>query len=151
MEGLPASMAFRAASLKSFTIWGISSVLNRLGGEHPVSGANPLSVLEIGACPLGWKPINTNYIERQSMNQLLVAGNNVWSSLWNDNGRSVKPTFQKQALWPKSQWSQGIGLLYLTHLFFYRRLGLELLDLIDSWSHERILEGHSRVVVELQL
>jgi len=31
---LPASMAFLAASLKSFTICGISSVLNLLGGVN---------------------------------------------------------------------------------------------------------------------
>ena len=54
MEGLPASMAFRAASLKSFRIGGISSIINRLGGKCSVSGVNPLginplSVLEIGA------------------------------------------------------------------------------------------------------
>jgi hypothetical protein len=58
---LPASIAFLAATLKSLTTRGISSVSNRLGVEKvttsmpldPTSGFNGLSVLEIGACPLG--------------------------------------------------------------------------------------------------
>ena len=60
---LPASIAFLAATLKSLMIEGISSVSNRLGGvkvatSTPLAltwGFSGLSVLEIGACPLGWK------------------------------------------------------------------------------------------------
>lgn len=53
----PASIALRAANLKSFTIPGISSFLSRLGGDHSTPsrpGVTALSVDEIGARPLGW-------------------------------------------------------------------------------------------------
>lgn len=57
-------MAFLAASLKSLTMPGISSTFSRRGGEKsmgntsgPVSSTTTgLSVQEMGACPLGWKP-----------------------------------------------------------------------------------------------
>lgn len=59
---LPASIAFRAATLKSLTTKGISSVSKRLGTAKVATsiplaltwGFSGLSVLEIGACPLGW-------------------------------------------------------------------------------------------------
>ncbi|KNA02853.1 hypothetical protein SOVF_214720 [Spinacia oleracea] len=57
-------MAFLAASRKSFTTEGISSVVSRLGDENSaviasdrICGVNGLSVQEIGAWPFGWKPV----------------------------------------------------------------------------------------------
>jgi hypothetical protein len=54
-------MTFLAASLKSSTIFGISSVSNHLAGEYSVMfslehflGVSCLSVDEIGACPFVW-------------------------------------------------------------------------------------------------
>jgi hypothetical protein len=54
-------MAFLAASLKSLTMFGISSVLSRLGGENSatsipllrICGVSGLSVEDTGACPFG--------------------------------------------------------------------------------------------------
>ena len=65
---LPASTAFLAATLKSLITKGISWVSSRLGVEKvaismPLDrtwGLNNLSVLDIGACPLGWKPAPGN-------------------------------------------------------------------------------------------
>jgi len=64
---LPASIAFLAASRKSLTIWGISSVLSLLGVVNCVSSTlllpiccfSGLSVEDIGACPFGWKTVAT--------------------------------------------------------------------------------------------
>jgi len=55
LVNLPASIAFLAASLKSLTIWGISSVLSRLGFVNCCTSllASDLSVEDIGACPFG--------------------------------------------------------------------------------------------------
>jgi hypothetical protein len=60
-------MAFLAASLKSSTIFGISSVSNRLGFEYSMGsplerflGVICLSVDEIGACPFGWNSAQSN-------------------------------------------------------------------------------------------
>jgi len=58
---LPASIAFLAASLKSLTMFEISSVLSRLGGVNfailkpllRICGVSDLSVDDIGACPFG--------------------------------------------------------------------------------------------------
>ena len=60
-DNLPASMAFLAASLKSLTMLGISSVLNFLGGVNCATsmpldrswGVKILSDEEIGAWPFG--------------------------------------------------------------------------------------------------
>lgn len=74
LKNLPASMAFLAACLKSLTICGISSALNRRGGENSFSSVplwlswagTGLSVHEIGAWPLGWKTATRNlYIKFQ--------------------------------------------------------------------------------------
>lgn len=58
---LPASMAFLAAIRKSSTMFGISSVFSLRGGANSrtwpswlTCGVTCLSVLEMGACPLGW-------------------------------------------------------------------------------------------------
>ena len=53
---LPASIALRAASLKSLTTKGISSVLRGRGGDQSTPskpGVTPLLVHEIGASPFG--------------------------------------------------------------------------------------------------
>lgn len=65
LRNLPASMAFLAASLKSFTTEGTSSVVSRLGVENSavsiplarICGVIGLSVQDIGAWPFGWNPV----------------------------------------------------------------------------------------------
>jgi len=53
-------MALRAASLKSLTMRGSSSALNRRGGDQSSPsrpGVTPLSVHDMGASPFGWNPV----------------------------------------------------------------------------------------------
>ena len=62
---LPASIAFLAASLKSLTTRGTSSVVSRLGAVNSATskpllrtcGVNALSVEDNGACPFGWNSV----------------------------------------------------------------------------------------------
>lgn len=73
---LPASIAFLAASLKSLTICGISSVLNRLGGVYSATstpldstwGVSGLSVQETGACPFGCKTESRTDYKNHNLN-----------------------------------------------------------------------------------
>lgn len=65
-------MAFVAASRKSLTMWGISSVVRWLGGVNSATsrpleriwGVSGLSVQEIGSWPLGWKPVDRSQSRR---------------------------------------------------------------------------------------
>ena len=70
---LPASIAFLAASLKSLTTRGTSSVVSRLGAVNSATskpllrtcGVNALSVEDNGACPFGWNSVMiSNRIDR---------------------------------------------------------------------------------------
>lgn len=123
---LPASTAFFAATLKSLTIWGISSVDNRCGGENcatsiPLAltwGARGLSVLEIGAWPLGWYPWPNKWTYQENINRNLTRAL-TWKISW-----------PLDFIFVSSPHAFCMPKLERVHFFFFPNLSSNMLKLV---------------------